>query len=214
MPDLLLELFSEEIPARMQAKAADDLRRMVTDKLVAEGLVATSHAPNHTLAALHVRPAWSRLRVFHLRHAFLREPGLPGGRHGVGSAAPGGAGRRGSPAGLAPPGGGCSTAAAWRRHSRYTATSPAGAGPGPGAGPALPGARHRAATRRGRRVRPGFPAPRPARAGLPSRRPAVFRSRGPAVFRPRGPAVFRPRGGTVPLHHESAAHRQRSSPRH
>jgi glycyl-tRNA synthetase beta chain len=39
MPELLLELFSEEIPARMQAKAADDLRRMVTDKLVAEGLV-------------------------------------------------------------------------------------------------------------------------------------------------------------------------------
>src|SRR5882724_1542854 len=39
MPDLLLELFSEEIPARMQSKAADDLRRMVTDKLVAEGLV-------------------------------------------------------------------------------------------------------------------------------------------------------------------------------
>ncbi|MVT52458.1 glycine--tRNA ligase subunit beta [Bradyrhizobium yuanmingense] len=39
MPDLMLELFSEEIPARMQAKAADDLRRMVTDKLVAEGLV-------------------------------------------------------------------------------------------------------------------------------------------------------------------------------
>src|SRR3954454_18634913 len=39
MPDLLLELFSEEIPARMQTKAADDLRRMVTDRLVAEGLV-------------------------------------------------------------------------------------------------------------------------------------------------------------------------------
>jgi glycyl-tRNA synthetase beta chain len=39
MPDLLLELFSEEIPARMQARAAEDLRRMVTDKLVAEGLV-------------------------------------------------------------------------------------------------------------------------------------------------------------------------------
>jgi glycyl-tRNA synthetase beta chain len=39
MPDLLLELFSEEIPARMQAKAVEDLRRMVTDKLVAEGLV-------------------------------------------------------------------------------------------------------------------------------------------------------------------------------
>jgi glycyl-tRNA synthetase beta chain len=39
MPDFLLELFSEEIPARMQAKAADDLRRLVTEKLVAEGLV-------------------------------------------------------------------------------------------------------------------------------------------------------------------------------
>src|SRR5882762_8944527 len=39
MPELLLELFSEEIPARMQAKAVDDLRRMVTDRLVAEGLV-------------------------------------------------------------------------------------------------------------------------------------------------------------------------------
>ena len=39
MPDLLLELFSEEIPARMQARAADDLRRLVTEKLVAEGLV-------------------------------------------------------------------------------------------------------------------------------------------------------------------------------
>ena len=31
MPDLLLELFSEEIPARMQAQAADDLKKMVTD---------------------------------------------------------------------------------------------------------------------------------------------------------------------------------------
>jgi glycyl-tRNA synthetase beta chain len=39
MPDLLLELFSEEIPARMQAKAADDLRKLVTDALVDAGLV-------------------------------------------------------------------------------------------------------------------------------------------------------------------------------
>jgi glycyl-tRNA synthetase beta chain len=38
MPDLLLELFSEEIPARMQRRAADDLRRLVTDGLVAAGL--------------------------------------------------------------------------------------------------------------------------------------------------------------------------------
>ncbi|HEX2257690.1 MAG TPA: glycine--tRNA ligase subunit beta [Afifellaceae bacterium] len=38
MPDLLLELFSEEIPARMQARAAEDLRRLVTDGLVEAGL--------------------------------------------------------------------------------------------------------------------------------------------------------------------------------
>jgi glycyl-tRNA synthetase beta chain len=38
MPDLLLELFSEEIPARMQAQAADDLRRLVTEALRARGL--------------------------------------------------------------------------------------------------------------------------------------------------------------------------------
>ena len=39
MPDLLLELFSEEIPARMQARAADDLKKMITDRLVDAGLV-------------------------------------------------------------------------------------------------------------------------------------------------------------------------------
>jgi glycyl-tRNA synthetase beta chain len=39
MPELLFELFSEEIPARMQAKAADDLRDMVSGMLVGEGLV-------------------------------------------------------------------------------------------------------------------------------------------------------------------------------
>jgi glycyl-tRNA synthetase beta chain len=38
MPDLLLELRSEEIPARMQRKAAGDLRKMVTDGLVEAGL--------------------------------------------------------------------------------------------------------------------------------------------------------------------------------
>ena len=38
MPDLLIELFSEEIPARMQASARDALRRLVTDGLVAAGL--------------------------------------------------------------------------------------------------------------------------------------------------------------------------------
>ena len=39
MPDLLLELFSEEIPARMQARAAEDLHKAVTDRLVEAGLV-------------------------------------------------------------------------------------------------------------------------------------------------------------------------------
>ncbi len=38
MSELLLELFSEEIPARMQARAADDLRRLVADGLRAAGL--------------------------------------------------------------------------------------------------------------------------------------------------------------------------------
>src|SRR2546421_6920009 len=38
MPDFLLELFSEEIPARMQARAAEDLRRLITNALVAAGL--------------------------------------------------------------------------------------------------------------------------------------------------------------------------------
>src|SRR5881394_209455 len=38
MPDLLLEFFSEEIPARMQARAAEDLKKLVTDRLVAAGL--------------------------------------------------------------------------------------------------------------------------------------------------------------------------------
>ena len=41
MPELLLELFSEEIPARMQARAADDLRRLVTDTLKDAGLTFT-----------------------------------------------------------------------------------------------------------------------------------------------------------------------------
>jgi glycyl-tRNA synthetase beta chain len=38
MPELLLELFSEEIPARMQGKAADDLKTMITNALVDAGL--------------------------------------------------------------------------------------------------------------------------------------------------------------------------------
>jgi glycyl-tRNA synthetase beta chain len=39
MPELLLELFSEEIPARFQRKAAEDLKKAVTNALVEAGLV-------------------------------------------------------------------------------------------------------------------------------------------------------------------------------
>ena len=42
MSDLLIELFSEEIPARMQARAAEDLKRLVTDGLVEAGLTYAS----------------------------------------------------------------------------------------------------------------------------------------------------------------------------
>lgn len=38
MPDLLLELFSEEIPARLQRRAASDLERLVCEALKTEGL--------------------------------------------------------------------------------------------------------------------------------------------------------------------------------
>ncbi len=38
MPDLLIELFSEEIPARMQARAREDLKKLITDGLVTAGL--------------------------------------------------------------------------------------------------------------------------------------------------------------------------------
>ncbi|MDU8926068.1 glycine--tRNA ligase subunit beta [Alisedimentitalea sp. MJ-SS2] len=38
MPDLLIELFSEEIPARMQVRAAEDLKKRMTDGMVEAGL--------------------------------------------------------------------------------------------------------------------------------------------------------------------------------
>jgi glycyl-tRNA synthetase beta chain len=62
MPDLLLELLSEEIPARMQARAAEDLKRMITDGLVAAGLTydgaeafATPRRLTLTVAGVPVR---------------------------------------------------------------------------------------------------------------------------------------------------------------
>src|SRR6185369_12128933 len=39
MPELLFELFSEEIPARFQRRAADDLKKAVTNALVEAGLL-------------------------------------------------------------------------------------------------------------------------------------------------------------------------------
>ncbi|TFL19609.1 glycine--tRNA ligase subunit beta [Jannaschia formosa] len=53
MPDLLIELFSEEIPARMQRRAAADLRQRVTDGLVEAGLTyagAVAHCTPRRLA--------------------------------------------------------------------------------------------------------------------------------------------------------------------
>jgi glycyl-tRNA synthetase beta chain len=44
MPDLLIELFSEEIPARMQKRAGEDLQKMVTNGLVEAGLTYASAA--------------------------------------------------------------------------------------------------------------------------------------------------------------------------
>ena len=49
MPELLLELLSEEIPARLQARAADDLKRLVVSELDAAGLA-------HDSAAAHATP--------------------------------------------------------------------------------------------------------------------------------------------------------------
>jgi glycyl-tRNA synthetase beta chain len=57
MPDLLIELFSEEIPARMQAKAADDLKALVTGGLVDAGLTyegaAAFATPRRLTLAVH-----------------------------------------------------------------------------------------------------------------------------------------------------------------
>lgn len=48
MPDLLIELFSEEIPARMQARAAEDLKKRMTDALVEAGLTYAGASAFHT----------------------------------------------------------------------------------------------------------------------------------------------------------------------
>ncbi len=61
MPDLLLELLSEEIPARMQARAAEDLQKLVTSQLVERGFLyegARSFVtPRRLTLAVHGLPA-------------------------------------------------------------------------------------------------------------------------------------------------------------
>ncbi|MES0869197.1 glycine--tRNA ligase subunit beta [Pseudovibrio sp. SCP19] len=64
MPDLLLELFSEEIPARMQRRAAEDLKSLLTNALVEAGVTyegAKAYATPRRLA-LHIAglPAGSK----------------------------------------------------------------------------------------------------------------------------------------------------------
>ena len=72
MPDLLLELFSEEIPARMQARAAEDLKKLVTDRLVGAGLVYEGAkafvTPRRLALSVHGVPA--------------RQPDVQGGEEG------------------------------------------------------------------------------------------------------------------------------------
>lgn len=61
MPELLLELLSEEIPARMQARAADDLKRLVGDGLKGAGLSFTNAqtyvTPRRLTLVVHGLPA-------------------------------------------------------------------------------------------------------------------------------------------------------------
>ncbi|GKY87231.1 glycine--tRNA ligase subunit beta [Sinisalibacter aestuarii] len=63
MADLLIELFSEEIPARMQARAGEDLKKLVTDGLVEAGLTYSAAAafttPRRLTLAIEGLPAMS-----------------------------------------------------------------------------------------------------------------------------------------------------------
>lgn len=91
MPQLLLELFSEEIPARMQAAAARDLERMVTERLKAAGLgweaLTTYAGPRRLTLVIEGLPAATPDREEELKgpkasapeqalEGFLRKTGL------------------------------------------------------------------------------------------------------------------------------------------
>ena len=64
MPELLIELFSEEIPARMQGRAREDLKKLVTDGLVVAGLTYESagafSTPRRLTLTIHGLTAESR----------------------------------------------------------------------------------------------------------------------------------------------------------
>jgi len=72
MPELLIELLSEEIPARMQARAAEDFKKLTTERLTAEGLAFDD-------AVAHVTPRRLALRIDGLP---ARQPDVAGGKKG------------------------------------------------------------------------------------------------------------------------------------
>src|ERR1700730_11769345 len=78
MPDLLLELFSEEIPARMPARAAEDLRRLVTGALRERGL-------SHESAASFATP---RRLALHIAGLPARQPDMRDEKRGPRVGAP------------------------------------------------------------------------------------------------------------------------------
>ena len=120
-----------------------------------------------------VRPARPRLRVLHLRHALLHEPGLPAGARRIGGAAARRAGHRRGAAGHGPAG------------PAPLAGRPARGRPGPRPGPALRGAVCRPLARRRGRIRSRLAAAGPGRAGA--------RARG--QHQPRPPGRRQPRRG-------------------
>ena len=65
MAELLLELFSEEIPARMQARAAADLERLVADALkpLAPSDLRSFHGPRRLTLAARIAPATEAVRI-------------------------------------------------------------------------------------------------------------------------------------------------------
>ena len=81
MPELLLELFSEEIPARMQGRAAEDLRRLVTEGLKAQGLEAGQAkafaTPRRIALAVHGVPAKQRDMREEKKGPRVGAPGVP-----------------------------------------------------------------------------------------------------------------------------------------